>query len=459
MRVLLRALARVPVIVLAAAVGIAQAKPNIPFHVTSEPSGATVKLVRDGGEVIATGITPWDTAVPNNWSHPGVVKKLFEPLQIVISKEGYVTRTYTITDMNPLVDRSTDDILGSYLLRSDNWHVNLYKPVDFYLSSSAQGQAKQRVSPPLGSSASTFVTADSLQAVAAHAKPALVLIHAGTAYGTGFFVTDNGVIVTSRGLIGQNTVVTVTTDRGDTVRSDCIYVSPDRDIALIKVAGSGYPHLRLSGASSMALGEPVIALGSPLMPLSGQGIAIAGINHVAEPLGVSFSTIGSPTVCVGAVRALGGTKAEGWLLQADATIYWGNTGGPLLNLHGEVLGVNTTDIVAIVTPKDNLMDRCDHCWWYNSSENRLANRPGPVDVPILNDLSAGPGLETLTFVDTGGRPFEQDDARQTVNRSLGFAMASSTVVEMLKARFNVAQESAVQGIGDHHSIADRHAIR
>ena len=412
---------------IAAAAGLVQAKPNVPFRVTSEPSGATVKLTKDDGKVIATGITPWDTTLPDHWAHPGIAKRLNYPVQIVVSEEGYVTRNYTITDLHQEVVNG-GDVVGWYALRGESWDVNLYRAVEFV--GNPNGRASSSPEP-------TFPSVESIQAAAAVAKPALVLIHAGSAYGTGFFITDNGVIVTSRGLIGASTAVTIITDSGKTLKSESISVSPDRDIALIKVPGSGYHHLRLASMATITEGEPILAVGSALMPVSGRGIAGGMVMHVPDPPGVVAATLGSPTIALGEVRRVGRTVNNGWLLQTDASIYWGNTGGPLLNLSGEVVGVNSTDIVALITPKDGSKsdEPCLRCV-FNRPETRSAKSAAGADMPILREMDTS--ANDLSFVDTGGSPFEPDDAHQVVNRTRGVAIASGEIIELLKARFSPA---------------------
>jgi len=243
-----------------------------------------------------------------------------------------------------------------------------------------------------------------------------VLIHAGGAYGTGFFITDNGVIVTARGVVGASTTATVTTNQGQTLQSESVYISPDRDLALIKVAGNGYPYVRLAGLASIKVGEAVVALGAPTMPISGTGIAPGGIANATPTAGVTPGSLGGPGVAVGAVRAVRETRASGSFVQTSASIHWGNVGGPLINLQGQVVGVNTTDIAAL----------------------SVAQEAAGVTVPVLRDSPAGDEVN-LTYVDTNGHPFEADDSRQTLAASEKFAVSSADVLELLKRQFQVSQ--------------------
>ena len=422
MKVLTRTLAsviRISALIMAAA-AIGNAKPKIPLRVTSDPAGATVQLVKStikGDQVEMTGTTPWETLIDDDWLHPGVLHRLESSRKIVVSKAGYVTRTYSIADLEIAVVGGGDSI-AYYRLRSDTWHVKLYKPVEFMPDRPSQRfGSRAPVSSP-GPAAAEIIDAANIRSVTAAVKPALVLIHAGNAYGSGFFITDDGIIVTSRGVASLGTAATVITDRGESLPGQSVYVSPDRDLALIKVSGNGYPHLRLAGGTGDSIGDAVLAIGSPLMPVSGRGVASAGIAAAAQPAGVTPAVIGDPTVTVGGIRAVRATRNEGVFVQTDALIFWGNAGGPLVNLRGEVIGVNTTDIDALA-PRREIR---------------------AVDVPILTDSAQTSDRPDLTYVDTEGRPFEPDDFSQVIVQSQRFAVASHEVFELLRQRFNKAAQ-------------------
>ena len=404
-------------LLLTVAAATAQAKPKIPFRVTSDPAGATVtlfgtpSLIGNRGHKVL-GTTPLETKVPDDWLHPGFVKALSYPLRITVSKPGYITKTITITEVAYLLDVNN----AIYNLRRDTWDINLYRAVDFIPDSGPEALTRAPASAPPGPPTPAAVSAAAVRSIAANARPALVLIHAGGAYGTGFFITDNGVIVTARGVVGASTTATVTTNQGQTLQSESVYISPDRDLALIKVAGNGYPYARLAGLASIKVGEAVVALGAPTMPISGTGIAQGGIANATPTAGVTPGSLGGPGVAVGAVRAVRETRASGSFVQTSASIYWGNVGGPLINLQGQVVGVNTTDIAAL----------------------SVAQEAAGGNVPVLRDSPAGDEVN-LTYVDTNGHPFEADDSRQTLAASEKFAVSSADVLELLKRQFQVSQ--------------------
>jgi serine protease Do len=94
------------------------------------------------------------------------------------------------------------------------------------------------------------------------------------------------------------------------------------DIALVKVAGDGFPHLTLADASNVRDGETVVAIGNP-----GDAMPFSTTKGIVSAIG-KFPSAGPGT----------------WI-QTDAPINPGNSGGPLLNSHGEVVGINTQKLM------------------------------------------------------------------------------------------------------------------
>jgi S1-C subfamily serine protease len=150
------------------------------------------------------------------------------------------------------------------------------------------------------------------------AKPAVVRLQSLTKSGSGFFVTDTGVIATNAHLArGEQSLLVLLAD-GQQLEASVVHIAADRDIALVKVEGSDFPYLTLAGTGKVRQGENVIAIGNPggAMPFS---------------------------VTKGIVSAIGKFPSAGpglWI-QTDASINPGNSGGPLLNARGEVIGITT----------------------------------------------------------------------------------------------------------------------
>jgi len=136
--------------------------------------------------------------------------------------------------------------------------------------------------------------------------------------GSGFIIDADGSILTNNHVVDRAERITVKLSDGRTMRARLVGADPDTDIALIKVDGqTGLPVAPLGDSSNLRMGEWVCAIGNPL-----------GYEH---------------TVTVGVVSFLGRKLFDMSLdnyIQTDAAINFGNSGGPLINSRGEVIGIN-----------------------------------------------------------------------------------------------------------------------
>ncbi|HJU44203.1 MAG TPA: trypsin-like peptidase domain-containing protein [Vicinamibacterales bacterium] len=137
--------------------------------------------------------------------------------------------------------------------------------------------------------------------------------------GTGFFIDAEGHALTNHHVIEGAERLTVKLADGRTLRAEVVGSDPDTDIALIKVAGPDpFPHAVLGDSSRLRVGEWVCAIGNPL-----------AYEH---------------TVTVGVVSFVGRKLFDPTLdnyIQTDAAISFGNSGGPLINSRGQVIGINS----------------------------------------------------------------------------------------------------------------------
>ena len=145
----------------------------------------------------------------------------------------------------------------------------------------------------------------------------------GNALGSGFVISDDGYIVTNNHVIENADEILIEFYEGFELPAEVIGTDPNTDIALLKVEPETPLQFVSFGSSEAArVGDWVMAMGNPL----GQGFSVsAGIVSAKA-------------------RALRGTYDD--YIQTDAAINRGNSGGPLFNLQGEVIGVNT----AILSP-------------------------------------------------------------------------------------------------------------
>lgn len=145
--------------------------------------------------------------------------------------------------------------------------------------------------------------------------------------GSGFVISPDGYIVTNDHVAGHATKITVAFPDGETMDARLVGTDPASDVALLKVEPEEpLPYLAFAESGQALVGEWVIALGNPF-----------GLFEAAEP-----------TVTVGVVSATGRdlqSYQEGRIyhdmIQTDAAINQGNSGGPLVNALGEVIGVNS----------------------------------------------------------------------------------------------------------------------
>ncbi len=143
------------------------------------------------------------------------------------------------------------------------------------------------------------------------------------ALGSGFIISADGYIVTNNHVIEGADEITVITQDAKEMKAKLIGADPQTDIAVLKVEGSKLPYVNFGDSNNNRVGDWVIAIGNP------------------------FGFGG--TVTKGIISARGRNIGSGPYddyIQTDAPINRGNSGGPLFNLKGEVIGVNT----AIISP-------------------------------------------------------------------------------------------------------------
>ncbi len=146
--------------------------------------------------------------------------------------------------------------------------------------------------------------------------------------GSGFIISNDGLIITNKHVVSDTnakyTVLTNDSKKYDVVN---IYRDPVNDSAILKINASGLKPLKLGDSSTLKLGQLVIAIGTPLGEFTN-----TVTSGIVSGLGRGI-TAGSPFE--GAVEKLDN------VIQTDAAISPGNSGGPLLNSKGEVIGINT----------------------------------------------------------------------------------------------------------------------
>ena len=142
--------------------------------------------------------------------------------------------------------------------------------------------------------------------------------------GSGFVFSSDGLIFTNAHVVDESEKINVTLLDGGEFPAEILGIDKDTDIGIIKIYGAGYTPARLGSSTDLRIGQLVIAIGNPL-----------GYQH---------------SVSVGVLSGMGRSMRtpDGHLmdniLQSDAAMNPGNSGGPLIDTEGGVIGINTAII-------------------------------------------------------------------------------------------------------------------
>ncbi len=192
--------------------------------------------------------------------------------------------------------------------------------------------------------------------------------------GSGFLISDDGYIVTNNHVVTGGprgeavNQVTVTLTNGKEYKATIVGRDQASDLALLKINATGLPFVKFADSSQARVGDWVVAIGNPL----GLGSTVtAGIISAVQ-------------------RNLGGGGAYDRYIQTDTAINRGNSGGPLFDLHGNVVGINNM----LISPVGA-----------NIGVNFAI--PAEAAIPVINSLRAGEKIQR-GYLGIGIAPVDED---------------------------------------------------
>jgi serine protease Do len=283
------------------------------LKITSTPPGATVEI-----NGVPAGTTPFEKDYPGGYFHKTLTSmgsRLEHAMAARISLTGYATKEIPMTDgpMNWISLNGRNR--GEYwLFKSDHFQAAL-QPIGQVFTGGVTAKLANAENVDLQPELS-------LEELVRRTKPAVVYLKGLDKSGTGFFVTETGVIATNAHVArGEESLLTILPG-GEQLEAKVVYIDADLDIALAKVEGKDFPHLALADAATVRQGENVLAIGNP-----GDAMLFSVTKGIVSAVG-KFLNAGPGT----------------WI-QTDTPINPGNSGGPLLNSRGEVIGINTQKLI------------------------------------------------------------------------------------------------------------------
>lgn len=142
----------------------------------------------------------------------------------------------------------------------------------------------------------------------------------GYSTGTGFFISEKGYVLTNYHVIDEGTKIIVTTHSDEEYEAEVIGYEENNDLALLKVEGTNFPYAEVGSSSELKVGDQVVAIGNALSTFTSSLTVgyVSGVDRVVDTDGVAMN-----------------------MIQSDVAINSGNSGGPLFNMKGEVVGITT----------------------------------------------------------------------------------------------------------------------
>ncbi|WP_159438066.1 S1C family serine protease [Massiliimalia massiliensis] len=206
------------------------------------------------------------------------------------------------------------------------------------------------------------------------------VIYSGQSMGSGFSI-DNGCIITNAHVIQDREHVTVNSYDGAAYAASLLAMNEEMDIAVLGVKESSFPSLAVASDEGMQIGDDVYAIGAP--------------NSLDYTLTKGIISSGH--------RMIGGYS----FIQANIALNSGNSGGPLLNAKGEVIGVNSmklsdTEGIGFAIPMETVLDYLEETGLHGSSVQSAANETNAPE-PVISETGS-------QISDADSQPFPENES-------------------------------------------------
>jgi S1-C subfamily serine protease len=166
-------------------------------------------------------------------------------------------------------------------------------------------------------------TSETITAIYKDAAPGVVTVSRGQGTGSGFVIDRDGYVLTNAHVVDATGAITVSFSNGDRVDAKLVGTDASTDVALLKVSepSDALHPIPLGDSATIQVGDPVVAIGNPFGydRTITSGIVSAVARQIESPNGFPINNA----------------------IQTDAAINHGNSGGPLLNMQGQVVGINS----------------------------------------------------------------------------------------------------------------------
>jgi S1-C subfamily serine protease len=214
--------------------------------------------------------------------------------------------------------------------------------------------------------------------------------------GSGVVYTPDGYLLTNHHVIADAAFVSVSLPDGREVDATIIGSDPATDLAVLQLAASGLPHAEFGSSARLRVGQLVVAIGNPL---GFQATVTAGI---VSALGRSL-------------RTQSGRLIDG-VIQTDAPLNPGNSGGPLVDGHGRVVGINTAMIgmaqgICFAIGSDTAIDVAAQLMRdgkVRRSRLGIAGQTVPLDRRVVQRLGLSAPTAVMVTEHIAGSPAERD---------------------------------------------------